>query len=200
MSVITDLKSLAQEWYKLRAERKIEEPFVARRFLRESQIGSVLTHLVQFEAELPKSVPYFWSDVKEHARHEREMLRYKLRKEDINTLSFRATDNYMDELKRFATKARTRYEASEHEWNDALNNDQTIESYLVLHDKLWTDFAKNISLFWVQEVTPYLETLVLLADEIPDSFIQKKLQLNSVEVLEFVNKKNAANREAFWNK
>jgi len=90
MSVILDLKNLAQEWYTMRIERKLSEPFVARHFLGESQIGSTLTHLAHFQAELPRSAPFFWSDLIDHAKHEREMLRYKLRKEDVNTLSFRA--------------------------------------------------------------------------------------------------------------
>ena len=199
MSVIVDLKNLAQEWYSKRAERKLSEPFVARRFLQESSIGSVLMHLRHFELELPKSVPFFWEDVTSHAQHEREMLRYKLRKEDMNTLSFRATDNYMDELKSFIEMARKSHEDSKKYWSAAIRQNQSLEVLVNVHNKLWSDFAETLLVFWDKEVKPYLETLILLADEPPHLFIQEKLEVCANDILESVHKKNCKNRDAFWN-
>jgi hypothetical protein len=197
MSVIIDLKNLAQEWYTLRAERKLSEPFVARRFLGVSQIGSTLMHLARFQAELPRNVPFFWSDLIDNAQHEREMLRYKLRKEDIDTLSFRATDNYLDELKSLAMKATERHEASERQWNGALKTDKPYEDLLRMDAGLWAEFEKAVVKFWDGEVKPYMEMLVLLADESPGPFVREKLELNALEVLESVRRKNAGNRDAF---
>jgi len=197
MSVILDLKNLAREWYTVRAERKLAEPGVARRFLSESQVGSILTHLARFEAELPRSVPFFWSDVVEHAQHEREMLRYKLRKEDLNTLSFRATDNYLDELKSLASKAAERREKSDREWKDAIKSDRSAEELVGVDEMLWSEFEQTLVEFWDGEVKPYLETLILLADESPSSCIREKLELNASKVLESVHRKNVQNRDTF---
>jgi hypothetical protein len=101
-------------------------------------------HLTRFQAELPKNAPFFCSDLIDHAKHERKMLRYKLRKEDINTLSFPATDNYMNVLKSLASKATERYEAGEHEWKGALKPDRSAEDLMRIDDSVWSEFEKTV--------------------------------------------------------
>lgn len=103
----------------------------------------------------------------------------------------------MDELRNLATKATKQHEVSERQWKGALKADKSYQELMRIDASLWSDFERAVVEFWDGEVKPYMDTLLLLADETPGPFVREKLELNAPDILESVRRNNAENQDAF---